>query len=186
MPNNTLIECQVHNLFNSNCNSCQKFAKKMSNLNYFELYGFKTQFNIDKNLIRKKYYAFQSIFHPDNFSNESSQIQDLMLKNSSIINESFEVLKEDFLRATYLVKIFIGEKQLNVTLDLQFIEYIMSLHEKALLNDSNDLKQKMIEDTLDLENSLWAEFESNTESKQWHEANITLAKIKMIQKLSIF
>lgn len=62
-------------------------------------------FSIDKDLLRKRYYALSRESHPDNFTLDNLDDQTSALEKSSFINEGFKTLKDDMLRTKYLLEL---------------------------------------------------------------------------------
>ncbi|MEO0444009.1 MAG: Fe-S protein assembly co-chaperone HscB, partial [Pseudomonadota bacterium] len=79
----------------------------MTNLakNYFELFGLRPTFELDKQQLSQQYRQLQKKVHPDKFASHSSSEKRLSLQFTSFINNAFHVLKSPLLRAEYLLEL---------------------------------------------------------------------------------
>ena len=73
--------------------------------NYFELFGIKPAFRIDKQTIEKTYLQMQALFHPDRFATASAQERRIAAQKSAYLNEARDVLMDACDRAGYLLKL---------------------------------------------------------------------------------
>ncbi|RDH42968.1 Fe-S protein assembly co-chaperone HscB [Zooshikella ganghwensis] len=99
--------------------------------NYFELFTLAPSFNVDKAKLAEKYRALQRSFHPDNFAAESQQQQRLAVQCTAHINQAYQALRSDLLRAEYLLKLQGVDPQLDRTtvFDSEFLMEQMALRE---------------------------------------------------------
>lgn len=74
--------------------------------NFFDLFELETKFEIDLAKLEQQYLQFQNQFHPDKAS--TSEIE-----KSIQINEAYEALSDDFLRACHLLSL----KDINILTD---------------------------------------------------------------------
>lgn len=72
-------------------------------LNYFELFGLKTDFLLDISQLSEAFQQLQKTAHPDKFAHASSQEQLLAVQKSATINEAYQTLKDPLKRAEYLL-----------------------------------------------------------------------------------
>lgn len=112
--------------------------------NYFELLALPIKYNIDQARLKSQYLAMQVKFHPDRASNE--QERHVFLEKSIKLNEAERILKNDYLRAEYLLKLAgveFNDRVLKDMLTPDELEEIMEMHE--LVDESADLQylQKM-------------------------------------------
>lgn len=109
-------------------------------INYFEFFDFPTGFDIDLELLERKYLEIQKKFHPDNASSEE-------IEKSIFANEGHKILTDDFLRLCHLLELkgyrIIDEKD-AVRPSIEILEKIMTIQEKvdsiSNLNEKNSLK----------------------------------------------
>ena len=95
-------------------------------MNYFEIFDFKEEFDIDLDILEKKYLEFQSKFHPDNAG--ISEVE-----KSIEINEAYKILSDDFLRLSYILKlsdIDILDDIKAPKVDFETLEKILELQEQ--------------------------------------------------------
>lgn len=71
-------------------------------MDYFELLDLEKNYDINQNLLNQKYLHKQSVYHPDRAGNEAERKE--FLEKSMVINEAYNTLKDDYLRAEYLLK----------------------------------------------------------------------------------
>ena len=84
-----------------NVDVASHFQRK--NMNYFELFELEVIFNIDKNLLLDKYIELQKKYNPDKAESEVE-----LYKRTSIaseVNAAYKTLKNDYLRASYILKL---------------------------------------------------------------------------------
>lgn len=79
----------------------RKFHRLME---FFDIYEIEPSFSISENELKKKYLVLQKKFHPDRFAHSSIEEQKTALINSSLINDAYQVLKDDIRRAKYLLE----------------------------------------------------------------------------------
>ena len=109
-------------------------------MNYFELFNIEQNYIIDQNLLQKKYFSLQAKYHPDRSQNELLRRENL--EYSMLVNEAFKVLKDDYLRAEYMLKIkgeLIDDSKLKYLLSPAQLEEVLSNYE--LIEDMHDLSQ---------------------------------------------
>lgn len=137
-------------------------------MNFFELFGFEEAFIVDKNEVKKKYFALSKKYHPDFIIDGTEEEKQTALEMSSIINKAYKTfLNEDELMA-YLLKqknVLIEDEKYDLPKD--FLMEMMELNESLMdaklennLNKVNDFKhqinhfeaelKKSIEDVLNL------------------------------------
>ena len=73
-------------------------------MEFFDIYEIEPSFSISENELKKKYLVLQKKFHPDRFAHSSIEEQKTALINSSLINDAYQVLKDDIRRAKYLLE----------------------------------------------------------------------------------
>ncbi len=117
-------------------------------VDYFKIFSITQQFNIDKDLLEKSYFQFQSQFHPD--ANNASNIIDANINDiekSIAINEGYKVLSDDFLRACHLIElqgidILKDEKAIKVN-QATLIEILEIQEQIALEKDLQNIDNKI-------------------------------------------
>lgn len=111
-------------------------------MKFFEIFEIKPSFKICQNNLKKKFLELQKKYHPDNYASASDHEKTLALLNSSMINDGFEILKDDLSRAEYLLKC--NKIELNNQTNPEFLIKQME-YEDYLEENSHDLnKIKML------------------------------------------
>lgn len=98
--------------------------------NYFELLELKQQYAIDQSRLKAQYLAMQVKFHPDRAANE--QERHSFLEKSMKLNEAEKILKDDYLRAEYMLKLAgveFNDRVLKDVLVADELEEIIEMHE---------------------------------------------------------
>lgn len=101
------------------------------NTNYFELYGLVPRFEIDLVELEHSWRTLQSEFHPDRFSAENSPAQMEALKQSSLINEGYRVLRQDASRGRHLLALLGVNPDTSGQPPLEFLMGQMAWHESV-------------------------------------------------------
>lgn len=70
-------------------------------LNYFQLFKIKPNYNISLEKLRASYYHLQKTVHPDNSLDAKLDA----INYSATLNAAYQVLKDPLLRAQYLIKL---------------------------------------------------------------------------------
>lgn len=105
---------------------------------YFQLLDLQKKYNIDKAQLKSKYLAMQIKFHPDRSTSEEERR--VFLEQSMKLNEAEKVLKDDYLRAEYMLKLAgskFDDSTLQNAISAQELEEIMEMHET--IDDTEDL-----------------------------------------------
>tara|TARA_B110000003_G_C16603576_1_gene516626 strand:- start:521 stop:1033 length:513 start_codon:yes stop_codon:yes gene_type:complete len=97
--------------------------------NYFEIFNFPMQFNIDLNKLKKSYRIIQAEIHPDKFVSASQIEKEQSLIKSTEINDAYQTLKNPIKRARYLIQINLNSKENNSTLSPDFLMQQMEWEE---------------------------------------------------------
>ncbi|MEK6214396.1 MAG: Fe-S protein assembly co-chaperone HscB, partial [Vibrio fluvialis] len=74
-------------------------------MNYFELFGLPTQFDLDGSLLSSQFRELQKRFHPDNFATASERDRLLAVQKAAQINDAHQILKSPINRAEYLLSL---------------------------------------------------------------------------------
>lgn len=158
-------------------------------MNYFELFGLPTQFQLDGSLLSSQFRELQKRFHPDNFATASERDRLMSVQKTAEINDANQILKSPISRAEYLLSLngveLRGEQQ--------------TLQDPMFLMEQMELREELeaITDNFDAESALF-DFDSKVEkmykqhliqveqelnSEQWNSAADTVRKLKFIAKL---
>ncbi len=146
--------------------------------NYFEIFGFLPQFEIDLKELEKKYLKLQHQFHPD-----QSSLDDI--SKSIEINEGYKTLSNDFLRACYLLKlqgINIIEDEKAAKVDFSTLAEILELQEKILeLSDKDEIEKLKTQINNEIK-TLIDSFSNHFKDNQINSATQFLIKAKYLKK----
>lgn len=112
---------------------------------YFDLLGMKQSFELDTELLTKKYKDLQRILHPDKFSQKSQREKFYSAEQSSLVNLAYTSLLKPLSRGLYMLSIY-GESLNNGTQceDVEFLMKIMETNEN-LEQVTNSESLRMIE-----------------------------------------
>ncbi len=100
-------------------------------VNYFQIFGFASQFELDVHKLADIYQTLQKKVHPDKFAHASSQEQLVAVKKSTLINDAYQTLKNPLMRAQYLLELRESDQpneQASFS-DNSFLMRQMELHE---------------------------------------------------------
>lgn len=158
-------------------------------MNYFELFGLPTQFDLDGSLLSSQFRELQRRFHPDNFATASERDRLMAVQKAAQINDAHQVLKSSINRAEYLLSLngveLRGEQQ--------------TLQDPMFLMEQMELREELeaVEHSADPESALFdfdakvsrmykqhlAQVEQELNEMQWDVAADTVRKLKFIAKL---
>jgi molecular chaperone HscB len=121
----------------------------MSGLNYFERLGLPRRFDLASETIEKQYLARSREVHPDFHQLSSSIEQQTSLELSSAINQAYQVIREPFARADYLLQLEGGPSASETAeMPTSFLAEVLELREqieelKASNNTSSKLEEQL-------------------------------------------
>ncbi|WCP67669.1 co-chaperone HscB [Vibrio tubiashii] len=158
-------------------------------MNYFELFGLPSQFNLDGSLLSSQFRELQKQFHPDNFATASERDRLMAVQKAAEINDAYQVLKNPISRAEYIL----SENGVEIRGEQQTMQDPMFLMEQMELRE----ELEDISSSSDAEGALF-DFESKvskmfkqqlTATEQdlnqtdWQQAADRVRKLKFIAKL---
>jgi len=163
-------------------------------VNYFQIFGFSAQFDVDINQLAELYQTLQKKVHPDKFAHASSQDQLAAVKKSTLINDAYQTLKNPLQRAQYLLKLRESDQpneQASFS-DNSFLMRQMELHE--MLDDvkhADDMDHAIFELSKELDTGsaelfsiMHAQLDENTTASNLL-AGDNLRKLKFYKKLQV-
>jgi molecular chaperone HscB len=110
-------------------------------MSYFEFYGIPESFNVDENLVKRKFYELSKTYHPDFYINESEEKQQEILELSTLNNKAYQVLSNAHKR----------------------LEYILQSHGHAIEGEKYQLPQVFLMEVMDVNEALMElEFEADS------------------------
>lgn len=149
----------------------RKFHRLME---FFDIYEIEPSFSISENELKKKYLVLQKKFHPDRFAHSSIEEQKTALINSSLINDAYQVLKDDIRRAKYLLECNGVEitNHTNPAFLIKQMEYEEKIEDHS--NDKNQLLsiQKELQEELDqYKDNLTVDFDKKNFDRATNQIN---------------
>jgi molecular chaperone HscB len=72
---------------------------------YFEFFSLPPKLAIDTAALEKTFYALSRKLHPDRFAGKSAAEQEAALRESSLLNDAYRILKDPIARTEYLLKL---------------------------------------------------------------------------------
>lgn len=90
------------------CGVCTKLrSNDLYSHDFFSIFNIKDSYNIDHSLLSKNYKELQKLVHPDKYLLNDKEMQSEAEKCSSLISHAYNILKDDFERANYIVYFFL-------------------------------------------------------------------------------
>lgn len=158
-------------------------------MNYFELFGLPSQFQLDGSLLSSQFRELQKRFHPDNFASASERDRLMAVQKASEINDAYQVLKSPLSRAEYLL----AENGFDIRGEQQTMSDPMFLMEQMELREElEDIPSSSEpEDALfDFDNKVSKMYKQHLKSVEqelneglWQQAAERVRKLKFIAKL---
>jgi molecular chaperone HscB len=72
---------------------------------HFERFGLTQSFDVDQELLDKRYRDSQRAVHPDRFAHATDQERRISMQQATLINEGYRILKDPLLRGRYLLQL---------------------------------------------------------------------------------
>ncbi len=123
-----------------------------SQRDFFELFSFEADYQVDKKSLKQKYRELQIQYHPDQFSSASEGEKMMAVQMSSLLNDGYEVLSHPVKRAQYLLERQGVNLQEDRKIDPEILMEQMSLREEFEEMGSiadEDQKEQSYESLLD-------------------------------------
>ena len=163
-------------------------------MNYFELFGLETSFDVDLQRLSSTYQTLQKTVHPDKFAHASQQEQRIAVQKSAHINDAYQTLKRPLLRAEYILiqrNVDMPNEQKSFS-DTSFLMHQMelreSLDEVKFSNDSGQalvmLQAELDSEYQQLSTLMQAQIIENSATSNDFACD-NLRKLKFYQKLNI-
>ena len=143
-------------------------------MEFFDIYEIEPSFSISESELKNKYLVLQKKFHPDRFAHSSIEEQKTALINSSLINDAYQVLKDDIRRAKYLLECNGVEitNHTNPAFLMKQMEYEEKIEDHS--NDKNQLLsiQKELQEELDqYKDNLTVDFDKKNFDRATNQIN---------------
>lgn len=108
IPRAALAECwsckgpvSIKAMFCHTCGAVQPPRQS----DHFSLLGFQPDFDIDIEILEKRYLGFQRSVHPDRFAMKPAKERAMAEQQSVSLNQAFETLQDPLRRAAYLLEL---------------------------------------------------------------------------------
>ncbi len=147
-------------------------------MNYFEIFELDKKYNIDLNELEIKYLELMSIHHPDKNDNIISSTM------STDINNIYNILKDDFKRATYLLSLYKPDLNLdNVSLSQNYLEYIYDEMEKIdNISTLEELKNIYAQKNIEIKNII-LNLNNLFEEKNFYDLPKIIIQLKYLKNI---
>ncbi len=157
-------------------------------INFFELFGFKDEYEIDKDKLEDKYLALQMQHHPDRAVGKPDAEKQKFLQKSADINEAYQVLSDDVKRAESLLEskgILVNKEKNNTHQPSHaLLSEQMELRELAAdIETGMYTKAEILERVKGEFESSKADFNGFYKSNKLDEAAEAAIRMKYLQKL---
>ena len=156
--------------------------------NFFEIFSLPASWEIDHNVLDKKFRTLQLTFHPDRYANKNDFEKRLAVQTASTINQAYETLSSPLLRAQYLLKLegFDADQESHITSDGQFLMQQMVLREALSdAKDSANPKDALVSLSIEAQQAaakIQSEFAQYFNTKEYNQAFDALAKMQFACK----
>jgi len=99
--------------------------------NYFKLFELPVDFNIDEQQLTACYRQMQQAVHPDRYVNSTDQEKRLSVQHAATINEAYETLRDNMLRARYLLSLngIDWDDERDTVMDAEFLTQQIEMRE---------------------------------------------------------
>jgi len=103
----------------------------INNKDFFSLFGFSADFDIDQDELHRRYRDLQRRVHPDKYVSSTSAERLASVQQAADVNEAFHTLKSPLRRAGYLLALrgIVPEEDKPTSLDMDFIQEQIELRE---------------------------------------------------------
>ncbi|MEH0742721.1 co-chaperone HscB [Vibrio cholerae] len=158
-------------------------------MNYFELFGLPSQFNLDGSLLSSQFRELQKRFHPDNFASGSERDRLMAVQKASEINDAYHVLKNPISRAEYILQqqgVDIRSEQQTMQDPMFLMEQMELREELEEMSQSGDVEAALFDFDAKVSRMHQQQLESmqqQLDEQRWIEAADSVRKLKFIAKL---
>lgn len=159
-------------------------------MNYFDLFGLPTAFELDGSLLSSAFRTLQKQCHPDNFATHTESERLAAVQKAAQINDGYQALKNPISRAEHLLALQ------NIQLDseqhtLQDTDFLMTQLELREELEQLERQQPSLEQLTEFEQRVkkmhqhyLAQVEQQLQQSQWLSAADSVRKLKFITKLT--
>ncbi|GLH09739.1 Uncharacterized protein GBIM_14778 [Gryllus bimaculatus] len=168
-------------MFCKNCNALQKPNK---NINYYDILGIDSTFDLDTNDLTKKYRKLQSILHPDKYASSSENERNISEEYSSVVNKAYSTLLPPLARGLYLLELQgVHLEEGNVQTNPEFLMELMERNEEVDQANSESEIRAVSEKNKKMLNDLIKEASKAFKTGNIEEAKEVLIKMKYFSSI---
>ena len=127
------------------CHTCGA-AQPPAQLDHFRRLGLEPDFDVDLDIVEKRYLGFQRAIHPDRFATKPAKERAFAERQAVALNEAYEVLKDPLRRAAYLLSlsgIAAAVSRDETVRDPELLMEAMEAREALMEADSIDKLEKL-------------------------------------------
>ena len=177
------------------CSNCGKIQDVMNidgdEVSPFKVFGYSETFFVDTEDVEKRYWRLQKLLHPDKFAAADEGERDIAGRQSTLVNKSYENLKNPVLRGKILMTKTFGIEPLsddagtnNVPIEL--LAEVMEAREEIENLDSDDVEgaSKIIRKTTAMVEDCSIQFQKALEiEKNVEVASEMLVRLQYLHKI---
>lgn len=150
-------------------------------MDYFELFGLPVQLSVDKEALKKKYFALSRMHHPDYFIQQEDAARQNALETSASINKAYKIFNNQDTTIKYVLeeKGLLAENE-KYDLPAAFLMEMLELNESveaAALDDGQ--KAATLQEVFQVEKELYEPVKSIIEQ---YKEGITVEKELLLVK----
>ena len=168
-------------------------AQDILTSNFFELFDLPVSYDVDLKKIQQHYMDLQMQVHPDKFANGTDQEKRISMQQTSWLNEAQATLKDDVLRAAYLLKLKGLDLNLEneTTVDMQFLMQQLEMRERLESIKNNSVKGEtdslaeldaMAKEIKLSSVEMMESFSQSYQNEKFDEAREWISKLQFMQK----
>lgn len=94
------------------CSQCGAVLPTPENEDYFAILGLPQKINIDEEILKERFFDLNRAFHPDRaLKMKDPRMREIAVRKSTLINNSFNTLRDRTRRIQYLVRQGLGDRE---------------------------------------------------------------------------
>jgi molecular chaperone HscB len=141
-------------------------------VNYFEFYDLPVSFQVDLDLLKRKFYEISRSSHPDFHTLAPEPQQEAMLEKSTINNRAYKTLSDFDHRLKYILDLFGKLKEEGENkVPQDFLTEMMEINESLMeleMEPSDEMKSTILKEIALIEESSLAEIQTSLGAKDLH------------------
>jgi molecular chaperone HscB len=150
--------------------------------NFFDIFDLEVRYDLAKPTIESKYFELLGKYHPDKAQSDQERVKCSQL--SSIINNGYKVLLDDFKRAAHILElnnININDDEKSPKLPLDILAEILEMQETLEANP--DSRTQILDNAKIQKEHLINELSELFEAEDYKEASIKAMHLKYLSKI---